>query len=178
MATPSPQSAAILAMLREGRFTCEQIAQALGISVNVVYGVNSHYRRGRYTEKPKRPAGTGTGRTVRTDRGWTYLLVSRCGVVYIGATTNLRNRFRSHNAATNTGWTRGRRWHLLGAVRFASRAEAFDLESRLKRSGKARGQWLEQCLARAARLERRFGLGPAWLRGLAERAGSLQRHAR
>lgn len=161
-------------MLKQGSFTFQQIADAFGISLNVVYGVNSQYKRGRYIEKPKRLPKVGNGRTVRTDRGWTYLLVSRCGVVYIGATTDIRGRFRSHNSISNKGWTRGREWHLLGVERFASRAEAFGLETYLKRSGKARGQWIERCLPRAVQLATRFDFGQEWLNKLEARAKSLQ----
>ncbi|WP_416136246.1 GIY-YIG nuclease family protein [Aquabacterium sp. A7-Y] len=162
-------------MLEQGGFTFEQIAEQLGVSLNVVLGVNSHYQRGRYNTKPKRSSASTSGRTVRRDRGWTYLLVSRCGIVYVGATTDLRQRFRSHNSPTNKGWTRGRHWHLLGAVRFDSRSDAFDQEALLKRSGKARGEWIEKCLPRANRLAERWRLPPEWLRSLTSRAHSLQR---
>lgn len=174
MAKPSPQSAPIVRMLEQGCFTPEQIASTLGVSMNVVYGVNSHFKRGRYTEKPRRAPKASGSRTVRTDRGWTYLLVSHCGAVYIGATTDIRGRFRAHNSPDNTGWTRGRRWHLLGVKRFASRAEAFDLENTLKRSGNARRKWIEQCLPRAAQLAKRLSLGQEWLSNLACKAKSLQ----
>lgn len=172
---PTPTSAPILALLQQGRYSFEEIAGMLGVSVNVVLGVNSQFKRGRYRlESPRLPSPSKTGRTVRTDRGWTYLLVSACGRTYIGATTDLRGRFRSHNSPNNEGWTRGRKWHLLGAISYSSRAEAFDHETHLKRSGTSRGDWIARCLPRAKRLEQRHKFGQAWLSQLAERAITLQ----
>jgi len=130
MSMPSPRVAPIVALLKERRLTCGQIAKTLQGPLNVVLGVNSHFQRGGYAEKQRRPTKPSpSGRTVRTDRGWTYLLVSRCGVIYIGATTDLRKRLRSHNSPNNRGYTRGRQWLLLGVFRFSSRSEAFDLET-------------------------------------------------
>ena len=176
-AKPSPRTEPIVALLKAGTHSCEQIAQQLGVSLNVVLGVNSHFQRGRYGTPIAQPK-VANGRRVRTDRGWTYLLVSHCGATYIGATTDLRHRFRTHNSDDTPGWTRGRKWLLLGVRRFNSRREAFDLEASLKRSGKARGEWIDVCLPRAGRLQLKRGLPDAWLQSLTERCRRLQANDR
>lgn len=89
--------------------------------------------------------------------GWTYLLVSNKGEVYLGATSNLRQRFRTHNSAENRGWTRSRRWHLLAVVQFPTRVEAFRYESKLKKSLLLKSQWKANCVQRADRIRFRHG---------------------
>ncbi|WP_394539894.1 GIY-YIG nuclease family protein [Lysobacter enzymogenes] len=89
--------------------------------------------------------------------GWTYLLVSSRGEVYLGATQNLRRRFREHNSASNKGYTRGQRWHLLAVVRFPTRAEAFQYESKLKRALLLKSQWKANCIRRADVIRFRHG---------------------
>jgi predicted GIY-YIG superfamily endonuclease len=83
---------------------------------------------------------------------WTYLLVSVHGETYLGATSNLRARFRGHNDPRNRGSTRGRRWHILGLRQFDSRAEAFQHEAYLKKNHPKKIAWIKQCSERARRL--------------------------
>ncbi|MGO1073582.1 GIY-YIG nuclease family protein [Lysobacter sp. CA199] len=89
--------------------------------------------------------------------GWTYLLLSNKGEVYLGATQNLRQRFRTHNSKTNDGWTRGRRWHLLAVLLFPTRDEAFDHEKDLKTRLHKKSQWKVKCIPRAEKILRRHG---------------------
>jgi predicted GIY-YIG superfamily endonuclease len=83
---------------------------------------------------------------------WTYLLLSEHGEVYLGATTDLRKRIRSHNSSDSRQWTRGRRWHLLAAHGFLTRKEAFDLEADLKIGPHRKTLWKLQCLERAKKI--------------------------
>lgn len=69
----------------------------------------------------------------RLPRFTVYLLLSRSGKTYIGMTFDLRRRFREHNAADNSGWTRGRRWHLVAVRHVLDRDSAALLERSLKR---------------------------------------------
>jgi predicted GIY-YIG superfamily endonuclease len=101
-----------------------------------------------------------------TMRAWAYLLLSERGEVYLGATTDLRSRLRSHNAPDNNGWTRGRRWHLLAVATFPTRAEAFNYERDLKRRPHKKIIWKLQSLQRASELVRRhrYSFSPeTWL---------------
>ena len=83
---------------------------------------------------------------------WTYLLLSEIGEVYLGATTNLRVRFRAHNTANTKRWTRGRQWHLLAVRVFDTRDEAFAYESELKNRPDKKIVWKLQNVERACRL--------------------------
>jgi len=52
---------------------------------------------------------------------------------YVGWTTDLDNRLRAHNSGKGARSTRGRRWVLLYAERYRTRAEAMSREWHLKR---------------------------------------------
>jgi predicted GIY-YIG superfamily endonuclease len=80
---------------------------------------------------------------------WSYLLLSNRGEIYLGATTDLHERLRSHNSSRNTGWTKGRRWHLLGIRAFETRKEAFSYEAELKKKPHKKIIWKLQCIERA-----------------------------
>jgi len=84
--------------------------------------------------------------------GWAYLLLSERGEVYLGATRSLRRRFRSHNSPRNDGWTKGRRWHLLAARRFATFDEAYEFEKWLKRRPDLKIIWKLRNLPRARKI--------------------------
>ena len=91
---------------------------------------------------------------------WTYLLLSEDGEVYLGATTNLRQRLRVHNDVKhrrNRRYTFGRRWHLLAAVKFDTRSEAFSCERELKRLPHRKIVWKLQYIARAIKIAERHG---------------------
>ena len=172
MASVSDENRAkILQLLSQGLASTE-IAKVVKVSRQVVQGVKSHWTLGKYGSPTNRSALSRLKRRRTSDgpipeppeppsqsvhgRGaWTYLLFSSRGEVYLGATKDLRARFRSHNSPHNTGFTRGRRWHLLAVRRFGTRKEAFDHEQRLKRSGKAK--WKQSCIARAQEIARRWG---------------------
>lgn len=97
-------------------------------------------------------------RTTRSNSpSWTYLLLANTGEVYLGATTNLRARLRAHNAQSNSGWTKGRRWHLLGVRQFDTWATAFSYEQKLKRMPHRKIVWKLLCLNRACKLSARHG---------------------
>jgi putative endonuclease len=59
-------------------------------------------------------------------------------VTYVGWTTDLDRRLAQHNDGTGAKSTRGRRWVLLYAERFATRREAMSREWYLKRDRKLR----------------------------------------
>jgi predicted GIY-YIG superfamily endonuclease len=88
---------------------------------------------------------------------WTYLLLSERGEVYLGATTHLRQRIRSHNSRESTQWTRGRRWHLLAVRGFANRKEAFAFELELKKQPHKKEKWKVQSNERANKIASRYG---------------------
>ena len=88
--------------------------------------------------------------------GWTYLLLSERGEVYLGATTNLRSRLRSHNSTDNTGWTRGRRWHLLAVREFSSMGTALHHERTLKKRPHQKIKWKLRMIPRAVKIRQRF----------------------
>src|SRR5690606_8969861 len=64
---------------------------------------------------------------------------------------------RTHNSENNTGWTRGRRWHLLAVIQFPTRTEAFEYETKLKKSLLLKSQWKAKCIQRADRIRFRHG---------------------
>lgn len=77
---------------------------------------------------------------------YVYVLGSRdVGAVrtYVGWTTDLDRRLAEHNAGTGARSTRGRRWALLYAERYLTRAEAMRREWRLKRDRPLRKQIAE-----------------------------------
>ena len=80
----------------------------------------------------------------RLPRFVVYLLFSeRTGQVYLGYTSNLRRRFRQHNAENNAGWTRrGRPWRLLAVRTFFDRDSAQLAEQRLKQSKYDKDNWI------------------------------------
>lgn len=57
---------------------------------------------------------------------------------YVGWTTDLERRLREHNSGTGARSTRGRRWVLLYAERYATRREAMSREWHLKRDRRFR----------------------------------------
>ena len=57
---------------------------------------------------------------------------------YVGWTTDLNRRLGEHNSGTGARSTRGRRWVLLYAERYASRQEAMSREWHLKRDRRFR----------------------------------------
>lgn len=81
----------------------------------------------------------------RLPRFYVYLLLCReDGTIYTGFTANIRRRFKEHNAATNTGYTRGRRWHLLAVKCFLDRESALLFERELKRSQYDKRNWIKR----------------------------------
>jgi predicted GIY-YIG superfamily endonuclease len=139
--------AQILAQLRSGQTSSKAIAQQLGVSAQVVMGVKSQWTLGKYGDLPRKTPAVNV-----PVPSWTYLLLSERGEVYLGATTNLRQRLRQHNAPDNDGFTRGRRWHLLAAQRFSTRQQAFAHENRLKKSLHLKMEWKIASIGRAWRI--------------------------
>ncbi len=88
--------------------------------------------------------------------GWTYLILSERGEVYLGATNNLRVRLRDHNSPENTGWTRGRRWHLLDVRQFPTVREAFYYESMLKKKPHQKIKWKLATIPQAKKIQQKF----------------------
>ena len=67
-----------------------------------------------------------------------YLLVSDDNRTYTGYTSDLKQRLRDHNAG-KSGYTRGKKWHLVYYEAYASKEDAVRRERRLK-DGRARRQ--------------------------------------
>jgi putative endonuclease len=65
---------------------------------------------------------------------YTYVLhSSRFDKIYIGYTSDLEDRFLSHNSMATKGWTlRFRPWEILFYEEFPSKAEAMKREKELK----------------------------------------------
>jgi len=64
---------------------------------------------------------------------------------YVGWTTDLDQRLSEHNAGTGAKSTRGRRWRLLYAEKYKTRADALSREWYLKRDRSLRRR-LHRCL--------------------------------
>jgi putative endonuclease len=94
----------------------------------------------------------------RLPRFYVYLLLSDRGEVYAGFTGDIRRRLKEHNAADNTGWTRGRRWHLLAVRCFLDRHSAAIAERQLKRSRFDKSNWVRRQRRRLRELCRRHGI--------------------
>jgi len=62
---------------------------------------------------------------------------------YVGWTTDLDARLKTHNAGKGAKSTRGRVWVLLYAERYVNRPEAMSREWRLKRDRKLRAALLD-----------------------------------
>ena len=94
----------------------------------------------------------------RLPRVYVYLLFSRDGITYLGVTGDLVRRLREHNAPTNRGFTRGRRWHLAGVRMFLDRDSAERMERHLKRSGAQKRAWIKRSRRRLETLCERHGI--------------------
>lgn len=96
----------------------------------------------------------------RLPRFYVYLLIAReDGLIYTGYTANLRRRFKEHNAEKNTGFTRGRAWHLLAVKCFLDHHTAQLFEQNLKRSKYAKRNWIRH-IGRYRILCDRLGIQP------------------
>ena len=63
--------------------------------------------------------------------------------IYIGRTTNLPERFKSHNKLGKKGWTiKFRPWRIVHTEEFATKAEAIQREKELKSA--AGRQWIRK----------------------------------
>ncbi len=71
-----------------------------------------------------------------------YILYSiKFDKIYIGYTSNLQARFRSHNKLGTKGWTiKFRPWEIVRAEEFDSKREALEREKQLK--GAKGRQWI------------------------------------
>lgn len=141
----------VLAYLRSGHTSTKEVALLVGVSHQVVMGIKSHWTQGKYGDPviPKPPP-------VVAVISWCYLILSSTGAVYLGATTDLRRRLRSHNSPANYGYTRGQCWHLLAALQFPSRKEAFDYETKLKGSMSLKKEWKIRSIGRAKKIVSKY----------------------
>lgn len=95
-----------------------------------------------------------------------YVLYSvRCHKIYIGNTSNIEERLKSHNELGKKGWTiKFRPWALIHTESFASKKEAMDREGQLKSAKKGKGihlginKWLSR-VARRAHIRRSADTG-------------------
>ena len=82
---------------------------------------------------------------VHLPRFYVYLLLSDRGEIYCGYTNNIRRRLKEHNAASNSGWTRGReRWHLLALKMFLDRHSALLVEQKIKKLKYDKRNWIKR----------------------------------
>ena len=79
------------------------------------------------------------------------------GTTYTGSTADLRRRLKQHNAQSNTGYTGGRRWHLLAVKCFLDRHSAERFERSLKRSKYDKRNWIKR-IGRLRTLCDRYGI--------------------
>jgi len=99
----------------------------------------------------------------RLPRFTVYLLVAHeDGMIYTGCTSQLRRRFKQHNAASNRGFTRGKRWHLLACRHFLDADTALLVETQLKRSKYDKRNWIKR-LGRLRTLCDRHGIQCSYL---------------
>ena len=94
----------------------------------------------------------------RLPRFYCYLLLSERGEVYCGFTPDIRRRFKEHNSSQNTGWTRGRRWHLLAVKCFPDDRSALLFERWVKRRRWTKTTWLKHARPRLRKLCERHGI--------------------
>ena len=144
----------IVSLLRVGTHSANEIAALVNVTPQVVWGIKSHFSLGKYGDKPKarkevKAEGTGSS--------WTYLILSERGEVYLGASGNLKSRLKSHNSPRNTGFTKGRRWHLLAAKKFDTPRGGFRYETELKYSQRKKREWKIESIIRAKKIIARFG---------------------
>jgi len=140
----------VLELLRSGYTSSKEITLVLGVSSQVVMGIKSHWTQGKYGDQViQKPS-------VIPKVSWCYLILSSKGEVYLGATTDLRRRLRMHNAADNKSYTKGRRWHLLAALQFPTRKNAFDYEYKLKSSMALKKEWKIHSICRANKIASRY----------------------
>ena len=100
----------------------------------------------------------------RLPRFYVYLLLCRDnGMIYTGYTANLCRRFKQHNADDNTGFTRGRRWHLLAVKRFLDRDTALLFERTVKKSRRYKTDWINS-IGRLRTLRDRYGIQSNYLK--------------
>jgi putative endonuclease len=73
-----------------------------------------------------------------------YILYSKkFDKIYIGCTSNLEARFKSHNELGTKGWTiKFRPWEIVYTEEFDSKREALDREKQLK--GAKRREWIRK----------------------------------
>lgn len=91
--------------------------------------------------------------------GDTYLLINPDGIVYLGATKNLRNRIGQHNKGSNpTAYTASRGpWHLLSYKCFNSVEAAFAYEKKLKDNPDLKAQWKCRHRDLASKIAKEYG---------------------
>lgn len=100
----------------------------------------------------------------RLPRHTVYLLIAReDGMIYTGYTSQLRRRFKEHNASNNHGFTRGRHWHLLACRHYLDADTALLAERQLKRSKYDKLNWIKR-LGRYRVLCDRHGIQCSYLR--------------
>ena len=89
-------------------------------------------------------------------RCWVYLLLSENGSLYVGQTTNLKNRLRGHHSKKNKCSTWGQRWRYLAAIEVRARSEALDVERSMQTADGLR-RWVEASSPRMEILGSRYG---------------------
>ena len=75
---------------------------------------------------------------------YVYVIKKRNGKIYIGCTTNLRQRLKMHNSGMNKS-TKGHDWELIYYEAYKSGKDARRRERSLKKSGQAI-RWLKDRL--------------------------------
>ena len=73
---------------------------------------------------------------------YVYVLTNEEGKMYVGYTSELRQRLNNHNAGKNKS-TKGQQWNVVYYEAYKSEQDARIREKKLKRSGQAR-RWLKE----------------------------------
>ena len=73
---------------------------------------------------------------------YVYVLKNKDGDIYIGYTSDLKQRLKNHNSGRNVS-TRGHKWQLVYYEAYLSKQDAYKREQNLKKHGQAK-RWLKE----------------------------------
>ena len=78
---------------------------------------------------------------------YVYVIKNENGELYIGRTSNLKERMKSHNEGKNRS-TKGHQWEVVYYEAYKALEDAINRELKLKQHGRAK-RWLKQRIARS-----------------------------
>lgn len=96
---------------------------------------------------------------IKASTAYVYLLVNPEGLVYLGATKDLRARIGQHNKGANPqAWTADKGpWHLLSYKCFDTVDKAFAYEKKLKLAPDLKAQWKCRHRDAASKIAEEYG---------------------